>query len=188
MTTPERLDGRSALLPAEKFREVPCFPGYRVSSLGRVQSRHAPGGGPLRDEWSDLSQRAHAGGRRTVQLRSRGRSGARLVAELVLEAFVGPRPEGQEVRFVDGDPSNVRLDNVRWDSPVPAAPAPGRTAGSAHPRARLTEAAVVEMRRLRAGGMPLKDIAARFNVTIQHASHITTGRMWKHVPMPTPQS
>jgi hypothetical protein len=182
MNAPGRPDGRQ---PPEAFRDVPGFPGYRVSSLGRIQSRHAPGRGALRDEWTDLSQRSHVGGRRTVQLRSRGRSRVCLVADLVLEAFVGRRPEGQEVRFIDGDPSNVRLKNVRWDAPAaPAPPTPARNAGSAHPRARLNEATVVEMRRLRAGGMALKDLAARFRVTIPHASHITTGRIWKHVPMP----
>lgn len=36
---------------------------------------------------------------------------------LVLEAFVGPRPEGMECLHGDGDPSNNRLCNLHWDTP-----------------------------------------------------------------------
>lgn len=36
---------------------------------------------------------------------------------LVLEAFVGPRPEGMYGCHNDGDPSNNHVSNLRWDSP-----------------------------------------------------------------------
>lgn len=40
------------------------------------------------------------------------------VHRLVLEAFVGPRPDGMECRHLDGDPANNRLANLAWGSPV----------------------------------------------------------------------
>src|SRR5256885_13293125 len=46
----------------------------------------------LREEWSDLTTRTLARGR-TVQLRSGGHGRIRLVAELVLESFVGRSEE-----------------------------------------------------------------------------------------------
>ncbi|CAN5951037.1 unnamed protein product [Sphagnum jensenii] len=39
------------------------------------------------------------------------------VHSLVLETFVGPRPEGMEAcHFPDSDPSNNKLQNLRWDT------------------------------------------------------------------------
>lgn len=35
---------------------------------------------------------------------------------LVAEAFIGPRPEGQEVCHADGDGTNNALSNLRWDT------------------------------------------------------------------------
>lgn len=35
---------------------------------------------------------------------------------LVLEAFQGPRPPGMEACHNDGDRTNARLDNLRWDT------------------------------------------------------------------------
>jgi hypothetical protein len=46
---------------------------------------------------------------------SSGRSKFPAVHRLVLEAFVGPCPEGKEARhFPDRDPRNNRLDNLSW--------------------------------------------------------------------------
>lgn len=38
------------------------------------------------------------------------------IANLVLEAFVGPCPEGMECCHWDDNQSNNRLDNLRWDT------------------------------------------------------------------------
>jgi hypothetical protein len=43
-----------------------------------------------------------------------GRRNNRLVHQLVLEAFVGPRPEGYEVLHCNGDPTDNRLSNLRY--------------------------------------------------------------------------
>lgn len=43
-------------------------------------------------------------------------SGHRLIHRLVLEAFVGPCPDGMEACHWDDNPSNNRLDNLRWAS------------------------------------------------------------------------
>jgi hypothetical protein len=36
------------------------------------------------------------------------------VADLVLEAFIGPCPEGMEAKFKDGNRMNAVLDNLYW--------------------------------------------------------------------------
>jgi hypothetical protein len=42
----------------------------------------------------------------------------RYVHELVLEAFTGPRPEGNYGRHLDGDHHNNRLENLAWGTPT----------------------------------------------------------------------
>lgn len=49
-------------------------------------------------------------------LSMRGVKIPRKVHRLVLEAFVGPRPDAYQGCHYDGDPTNNRLDNLRWDT------------------------------------------------------------------------
>ena len=43
-----------------------------------------------------------------------GRRRQRYVHHLVLESFVGPRPQGQQTLHLDDVPSNNRVANLRW--------------------------------------------------------------------------
>jgi hypothetical protein len=49
-----------------------------------------------------------------VILRRGGRSHMFRVHRLVLESFVGPRPDGRECRHLDGDRVNNALTNLTW--------------------------------------------------------------------------
>ena len=49
-----------------------------------------------------------------VDLCKDGSKTRRQIHHLVMEAFVGPRPEGMECRHLDGDGSNNKLDNLVW--------------------------------------------------------------------------
>ena len=54
--------------------------------------------------------------------------------------------------------------------------------GSKNKWAKLTEADVTDIRRLRATGMKLADIAGQFGISIQAICSITTGRTWRRHP------
>lgn len=104
---------------AETWRPVPGVPGYEVSDLGRVRSWRAQG-----RRAHDPAARATAprllGGTRQryghvcYSLRAGGQTVYRFGHAMVLEAFVGPRPEGLEVCHLDGDASNNELANLRY--------------------------------------------------------------------------
>lgn len=90
---------------------------YEVSSLGRLRSLDrvlAYGGrrrrGQLLSPWVDPEGRAH------VDLPKDGARFRRLVHQVVLEAFVGPCPPGMEACHNNGDPTDNRLENLRWDT------------------------------------------------------------------------
>jgi hypothetical protein len=56
---------------------------------------------------------------RIVSLKGTSDSGvtSARIDRLILEAFVGPAPEGQVPLYLDGDKTNCTLDNLNWGSP-----------------------------------------------------------------------
>ena len=105
----------------EQWRPVVGYEGmYEVSDLGRVRSveRVVPrGDGTYRIAERILKQGVTGRNldRLVVNLYS-DKPVKHYVHHLVLEAFVGPRPPGMESCHWDDDPSNNRLENLRWDT------------------------------------------------------------------------
>lgn len=101
----------------ERWVPIPGHEGYEVSDLGHLRSLdrviHCRNGKRLRRRGQPL-RRWQERGYWMVRLGS-GRQWA--VHRLVLTAFVGPCPDGMEGCHNDGDPSNARLSNLRWDTP-----------------------------------------------------------------------
>lgn len=101
----------------ETWKPVVGFPGYEVSDYGRVRSWLNTGGYGHRAEPKIRKVTAHKnGGHLWLALRSGGKYQYRFVHRLVLEAFVGPCPTGQEGCHRDDDPTNNHLSNLRWDT------------------------------------------------------------------------
>ena len=105
----------------EKWKAIPGYLGlYEVSDHGRVRSvagvRRVGGGeGYLRPYPSRIrSLHTDKAGYPRVTLKSNGVSRNHLVHHLVLEAFVGPKPAGQECRHLNGNPADDRLENLQW--------------------------------------------------------------------------
>lgn len=90
------------LTPGEEWRQVPGYEGlYEVSDQGRVKSlprltRAGMRGGKILKLSSDLD------GYRGVSLSRNGIIQRYKVATLVAAAFLGPRPENEVVRHLDG--------------------------------------------------------------------------------------
>lgn len=100
-----------AVLPleVETWRPIPGHSGYEASQLGQVRS--------LRSS----SPRVLVGsvgpcGFRTVKIVTQGGGDCRRVGSLVALAWIGPLPEGAEVRRLDGDTLNDRADNLAYGS------------------------------------------------------------------------
>ena len=92
----------------ETWLPVPNFPGYEVSDHGRVRSfRVSPAGKLMRPA-------ANSDGYLQIPLRKEGRSVTLAVHCLVARAFIGPPPEGEEVRHLDGDNLHNRPGNLAY--------------------------------------------------------------------------
>lgn len=98
---------------AEEWRAIPGQEGrYEVSDQGRVRSLDRPGTnrrGPTMLQGRLLNGSVDRQGYRTATV---GRP--RKVHQLVLEAFVGPRPDGLVVRHLNGNKDDNRLENLRY--------------------------------------------------------------------------
>lgn len=95
----------------ERWVEIPEFPCYKVSNLGRVISEYYEGFPKLMNPWN-------SNGYRRVELRNRNsnKSYNKLVHRLVAEAFI-PNPLGYtEVNHIDEDKSNNQVSNLEWCS------------------------------------------------------------------------
>lgn len=99
----------------ERWLSVPGHDGYEVSDLGRVRSWR---GRWRRTEPRLLRQSERNGYMRVSLYDLDGAScSSQSVHALVALAFHGPRPEGNEVRHLNGDRYDNRLSNVAYGTP-----------------------------------------------------------------------
>ncbi len=87
---------------------IPGHDGYSVSDIGEVMSFKRSRAGKL------LRQIPATGGYRVVKLGNA--NNPKRIHRLVLEAFVGPCPEGMEACHNNDVRQDNRLENLRWDT------------------------------------------------------------------------
>lgn len=181
---------------AVEYRKIEGHPSYRVGSDGSVWSnRKRYGRQWVTGEWRRLTP-VHSQGYQSVRLYlGDGRWIQKKLHRLVLEVFVGPCPAGMAACH-DPDPcrSNNRLENLRWDTPsenrkdvyryrrrvgLPY-PSPGCVGTKSH-FAKITEADVLEIRRLLAEGVQNIELAKRYGICDTHVSRIKHRVIWRHI-------
>lgn len=155
-----------------RFRHMPGFPGYAVGDDGSVWSCKVTGAGKgYTTAWRRRNPCPHPSGH--LRLHMRGPNCERVtmyVHRLVLEAFVGPCPEGMEAcHDPDRDPANNRLSNLRWDTHRENVNDAIRH--GTHGRTRLSDENVREIRAVYRRGDPefgAKPLARRFGISHVH--------------------
>lgn len=173
----------------EEWRVVPGFDAwYEVSSLGAVRSWRTRERLPRRaHEPTLLAGRDIGEGYRHVHLTHPVLGEVDVaVHHLVLAAFVRARPAGKVCDHINADRSDNRVENLRWVTAaenIAHAAALGRIGKRPSPRSvsSLSEADVVEVRRLRAQGLKLDELARQFGVSDSTISRIALGQTWMGV-------
>lgn len=109
----------------ETWKPIPDYPYHEVSDLGRVRSidrtfvMGSPWGTPrnVTRKGMVLKTPKTSDGYTAVCIRYKnGKPRNIKVHVLVLRAFIGPCPPGMECCHEDGDRTNNRLENLRWDT------------------------------------------------------------------------
>ncbi len=103
----------------EIWKAISDCPTADVSNLGRVRSYAVRGNGVLgrRAAIPKILTPVMGRGYLRVNLRRDGARRLYAVHRLVLEAFIGPAPEGIEGHHFDGDQTNNALSNLSWGTP-----------------------------------------------------------------------
>jgi hypothetical protein len=154
-------------LPAE-VRPIPGFPGYAVSAAGDVY-------GPRRLRRASIGTKGYA----YVSVRRPGkvRPGKLWVHLAVLAAWVGPKPEGQEARHLNGRQLDNRVENLEWATHVVNI---ADKVDHGTLAAKLT-AADVQTMRASWPGSTFVALGRRYGVDESTARRAVRGQYWSHV-------
>jgi uncharacterized protein YerC len=177
----------------EEWRTIAGYEGrYEVSSIGRVRSLQSRSG---RRKTPLMMRFKLTNGYQNVSLRcGRGVSRGFFVHVLVLEAFVGPRPGGLEVRhFPDPCRTNNALTNLSWatrkqnaaDKIVHGTVARGERCGAA----KLSNAQAKRAQDLLAQGETCAAVGRELGVSRSAISLMKRGLHWRLLgTQPKPKS
>lgn len=162
----------------EEWRPVAGFEGrYSVSNLGRVRSEQGQYKGRI------LARGPHPGGYAVMHLYKDGKRTARTLHSLVAAAFIGPRPDGQEVRHKDGVQQNCRYDNLCYGTRLENEADKERHGnvlrGDRNSASKLTVDDVREIRRR--SNERQEALAQEFGCTFSNISAIQRRKSWRHV-------
>ena len=173
----------------EQWKDVPGYEGlYQVSDLGRVRSvTHKTTDilGRTRTYKSKIMSGSSVNGYRHLVLHKGQKDTGFLVHRLVMLAFVGECPEGQQVAHGDRDKTNNKLENLRYatqkENEEDKLAHGTRAKGEASSSALLTSSEVLDVRYLWSYNFSGQKIADYFGVSCGCIYNIVYGNTWKHI-------
>lgn len=161
-----------------QWRDVAGFSGYEVSDHGDVRR-----GSLVKKQMSDRK------GYRWVSLWDSGKSRTCYIAPMVAEAFIGPKPKGQQVRHKNGINTDNHFANLEYGTRSQNELDKRRhgTApiGENHPAAKLTPDQVQEIRCSYIKGSRTHGCNAlgkTYGVTGEMIYRIIHRLAWSHLP------
>lgn len=178
-------------LPTEagiEFRWVPNYPGYCVSSDGRVFSAWRLGSRPVVTAvWKELRGGLDKDGYRKVILRIAAKKYKHWrVNILVLTVFKGERPPGMNCAHDNNVRADNAVSNLRWDTQANNVADKHRHGtrqiGERSGCAVLTEQKVRDIRRRYAkGGITLTALGREYGVSVPTVQAVTSRRNWAYL-------
>jgi HNH endonuclease/NUMOD4 motif len=166
-------------------KHVPGFPGYAVSSDGRMFScKHRT---KTYHKWKIRKQSASQG-YRVIRLRIGKRRIMKHVHRLVLLAFRGPCPRGMECCHKNGVRDDNRIDNLRWDTHsnnlADQINHGNSMRGEKNHHAKLTADKVRKILMRFRSGMGTTELAKSFGMHRSTMLRIVNGTYWRHLTSP----
>lgn len=163
-----------------ELKPIPDYPGYFASSDGTIWTAKNAARKPRPMKPQSLNK-----GYRVLHLCQCNKRRTFCVHQLVLLAFVGPCPEGYEACHNNGDPTDNRASNLRWDTPshnnIDKVLHGTHQQGERIAGAVLSAECVKAIRSLAASGASQSVIATQFGIAQTTVSAIVRRIIWKHV-------
>lgn len=168
--------------PGVIYRPIPSRPNYFAGSDGSI--------------WSVFKGKARkrtlstfmSGGKPRFQVSFRidGKPRVNYVHRLVLEAFVGPCPEGMECCHNDGNATNNQIENLRWDTHQSnmldrTSHGTANYAGENNGNSKINNRTVIEIMRRLNHGSSRREIADSMGIHRGRIDAIVRGRNWGHI-------
>ena len=161
---------------AETLRwvKIDDYPNYEVSNHGDVRNVRTN---------KILGRRLDKDGYRNVQLYLRGHGCNKKVHRLVAQAFIPSTEDRDQINHINGNKEDNRVENLEWctrsentrhayDSGLFRA----NIAPAIAAHTKLNKDCVDEIVRLREQGLPVKEIAQKFNVSIDSIYRVSRTR------------
>jgi len=152
-------------IEVERFKPLPSNPSYLISDKGRVYSKK-------RKRFLLCSKKNR--GYKMIGVYDNGKEKTRPVHQLVMEAFVGPRPDNYQVNHIDGNKINNSADNLEYCTPSQNQKHAYRMGlqkrqnGETHGKCKLTDLQIREIReKINSGAFLQRELAKKYNVCRQ---------------------
>lgn len=173
---------------------VKGFPDYLINEFGEVFSiacranRGRPKNPIKKSQWICRGYKA-------VSIQNNGKQKKAFVHHLMLESFVGERPDGYQCRHLDSNPLNNNLSNLKWgtrsENQMDRLLVGRDNRGSKHGMSKLTKEQVIQIKKLGLesnksvrkidSGGNYKNIAKMFNISPSTVGAIIKGRSWNWI-------
>lgn len=169
-----------------QMKEIPNYTGYYATTDGKIYSKRS-------GELIQLHGRMRKGYLRVNLISSspKGKLVTEPIHKLVLETYIGKRPDGYVCRHLNGNSTDNRLENLCWGTQkeniqdsIRHGTAACLRCGENAIAAKLKEKDVIKIRELYKEGYLQRDIASIFFISRRYVSEIVTGKRWSHVKTP----
>jgi hypothetical protein len=165
----------------ELWKPIPDAPGYEASNQGRIRSfRQKPEGHILSPSIHD--------NRLGVQVVMKGQCKYIRIAKLVALTFIGPCPDNMEICHTDGDSSNDRLENLRYDTHrnnmLDMRNHPTDRRGDRHPNSIFTATQVIKIREKYAlcpRHRTIRALAEVYNTDPRNIRNVCSGKTYQNI-------
>lgn len=167
---------------ATKRCAIPSCPGYEADETGAIWS--------VSQNWRGYGTRQLAPiidryGYAKVRVVIRGKRTKRSVHQLILESLVGPRPNGFQIRHINGNKLDNRLENLAYgthqENMADKIRLGEAARGSRNGASKLLEHQVSEIRELLRAGQSERHVAKLYRVSSKTIGDIRKGKTWKYL-------
>lgn len=167
---------------SEEWKQIPNFPQYEASSLGRIKSVERTicyKNGRLVHIKQRILKPTKSSGYYSVNLSVKNKSKSVKVHVLIALAFIGQNQNGYDVRHKNGNKSDNRSENLEYGTRSENMMDGYRIRGYVTKNQKLSPEKAVEIIKKNKDGVSQRRLAEQYNVSKSAIAAILTGENYK---------